>query len=105
MTTRPSRRTIVALFVAAACLIPAVVPASAQLTADAGNHDIGQNPSAATVEKDGDVEMTTTTNAAPGASPKDNPHGVRIVEVYPDRIEQKFYAYEDLPEQVAMKDK
>ena len=55
--------------------------------------------------KDGEMEMITTTNAALGASPKNNPHGVRIVEVYPDRIEQKFYAYEDLPEKVTLKEK
>jgi 3',5'-cyclic AMP phosphodiesterase CpdA len=55
--------------------------------------------------KDGDMEMITTTNAALGASPKNNPHGVRIVEVYPGRIEQKFYAYETLPEKVELKDK
>ena len=55
--------------------------------------------------KDGDMEMITTTVAALGASPKNKPHGVRIVEVYPDRIEQKFYAYETLPEKVELKDK
>jgi|GEM_PF-879374 len=55
--------------------------------------------------KDGNMEMITTTVAALGASPKNNPHGVRIVEVYGDRIEQKFYAYETLPEKVMLKDK
>jgi 3',5'-cyclic AMP phosphodiesterase CpdA len=52
--------------------------------------------------KDGRMEMLTTTSAGMGASSKSNPHGVRIVKVYPDRIEQKFYAYEDLPEKVTL---
>ncbi len=55
--------------------------------------------------KDDEMEMITTTVAALGASPKNNPHGVRIVEVYPDRIEQKFYSYETLPEKVTLKEK
>jgi len=55
--------------------------------------------------KDGRLEMITTTVAALGASPKNNPHGVRIVEVYPDRIEQNFYSYETLPEKVTLRDK
>jgi 3',5'-cyclic AMP phosphodiesterase CpdA len=55
--------------------------------------------------KDGRMEMITTTNAALGASPKNNPHGVRIVKVYPDRIEQQFYAYEKLPEKIELKEK
>jgi 3',5'-cyclic AMP phosphodiesterase CpdA len=55
--------------------------------------------------KDGPLEMITTTVAALGPSPKNNPHGIRIVEVYPDRIEQKFYSYETLPEKVELKDK
>ncbi len=40
-----------------------------------------------------------------GVSPKNNPHGVRIVAVYPDRIEQKFHSYETLPKKVTLKDK
>jgi len=55
--------------------------------------------------KDGRMEMLTTTVAALGESKKANPHGVRIVKVYPDRIEQKFYAYEDLPEKVTLETK
>ncbi len=55
--------------------------------------------------KDGDMELITTTSAALGASKSANPHGVRIVAVYPDRIEQKFHSYEALPEKVTLKDK
>jgi len=55
--------------------------------------------------KDGAMELITTTTAALGASKPANPHGVRIVEVYPGRIEQKFYAYENLPQKVTLKNK
>jgi len=55
--------------------------------------------------KDGEMELITTTVAALGASSKNNPHGVRIVEVYPDRIEQNFHSYESLPDKVTLKDK
>ncbi len=55
--------------------------------------------------KDGEMELITTTVAALGRSSKSNPHGVRIVEVYPDRIEQNFHSYETLPEKVTLKDK
>lgn len=55
--------------------------------------------------KDGKMEMLTTTSAGMGVSKKANPHGVRIVKVYPDRIEQKFHAYEDLPEKVTLEAK
>jgi len=54
---------------------------------------------------DGDMQMLTTTTVALGPSSKANPHGVRIVKVYPDRIEQKFYTFEDLPEKVELEAK
>jgi len=55
--------------------------------------------------KNGSLEMIVTTTAAQKASKKSTPHGVRIVKVYPNRIEQKFYAYEDLPEKVTLEAK
>ena len=44
----------------------------------------------------GDIELVTTSSTGRGKDPL----GFRIVKVYPDRIEHKYYGYEDLPKKV-----
>jgi 3',5'-cyclic AMP phosphodiesterase CpdA len=48
--------------------------------------------------KSGDIELVTTSST--GKALRKDPLGFRIVKVYPDRIEHKYYGYEDLPKKV-----
>jgi predicted MPP superfamily phosphohydrolase len=48
--------------------------------------------------KSGDIELVTTSST--GKALYQDPLGFRIVKVYPDRIEHKYYGFEDLPKQV-----
>lgn len=48
--------------------------------------------------KDGDLELITTSSC--GAALGKDPLGFRIVKVYADRIEHKYYAFDDIPVQV-----
>jgi 3',5'-cyclic AMP phosphodiesterase CpdA len=45
-------------------------------------------------QKNGDIELITTTSC----THKRKPVGFRIVKVHADKIEQKFYSYDDMPE-------
>lgn len=55
--------------------------------------------------KDGDLELITTSSSGIAleqmGQPKD-PLGFRIVKMYPDRIEHKYYGYDDLPETLTL---
>jgi hypothetical protein len=48
--------------------------------------------------KAGDIELVTTSST--GKALRKDPLGFRIVKVYPDRIEHKYYGYEALPKKV-----
>ncbi|MCP4379794.1 MAG: twin-arginine translocation signal domain-containing protein [bacterium] len=48
--------------------------------------------------KYGDIELVTTSST--GKMLRKDPLGFRIVKVYPDRIEHKYYGYEALPKKV-----
>jgi len=48
--------------------------------------------------KAGDIELVTTSST--GKALRKDPLGFRIVKVYPDRIEHKYYGYADLPKKV-----
>jgi serine/threonine-protein phosphatase CPPED1 len=48
--------------------------------------------------KAGDIELVTTSST--GKALGKDPLGFRIVKVYPDRIEHKYYGYEALPKKV-----
>ncbi|MDP6636123.1 MAG: metallophosphoesterase [Phycisphaerae bacterium] len=48
--------------------------------------------------KFGDIELVTTSST--GKALRKDPLGFRIVKVYPDRIEHKYYGYETLPKNV-----
>ena len=49
---------------------------------------------------DGDFHMVTS--AAVGYPLGDDPSGLRIVKVYDDRIEHRYYGFDDVPEAVAL---
>ncbi|MBT3199597.1 MAG: hypothetical protein HN350_06735 [Phycisphaerales bacterium] len=46
--------------------------------------------------KAGDIDLVTTSSTGRGKDPL----GFRIVKVYPDRIDHKYYGFEDLPKKV-----
>ncbi|MBN1853652.1 MAG: metallophosphoesterase [Pirellulales bacterium] len=46
--------------------------------------------------RDGDLELITTSSL--GKPLGDDPTGLRIVKVFPDRIEHAYYGFDDLPE-------
>lgn len=48
--------------------------------------------------KDGDIEMITTS--AVGKPLGKAPSGFRIIKVYPDRIENKYYGLDDIPDSI-----
>ena len=48
--------------------------------------------------KAGDIELVTTSST--GKALRKDPLGFRIVKVYPDRIEHRYYGYETLPKKV-----
>jgi len=48
--------------------------------------------------KSGDIELVTTSST--GKALHKDPLGFRIVKVYPDRIEHKYYGYQALPKKV-----
>ena len=48
--------------------------------------------------KSGDIELVTTSST--GKALRKDPLGFRIVKVYPDRIEHRYYGYEALPKKV-----
>lgn len=50
------------------------------------------------VVKDGRLELITT--ASSGKPLGSDPIGLRIVKVFPDRIEHKYYGFDELPEKV-----
>ena len=50
--------------------------------------------------KAGDIELITS--ASTGKALGKDPLGFRIVKVYPDRIEHRYYGYADLPERVEL---
>ncbi|MHC4399638.1 MAG: metallophosphoesterase [Planctomycetota bacterium] len=50
--------------------------------------------------KDGDLELVTTSSC--GKPLGDDPVGLRIVKVYGNRIEHRYYGFEELPERVEL---
>lgn len=48
--------------------------------------------------KSGDIELVTTSST--GKALRKDPLGFRIVKVYPDRIEHRYYGYDDMPKKV-----
>ncbi|GAH64439.1 unnamed protein product, partial [marine sediment metagenome] len=48
--------------------------------------------------KDGELELVTTSSS--GKPLGEDPIGFRIVKVYPDRIEHKYYSYKEMPKKV-----
>ncbi|MEE9166540.1 MAG: metallophosphoesterase [Candidatus Neomarinimicrobiota bacterium] len=51
--------------------------------------------------RDGELELITTSSC--GAALGDDPLGLRIVKVYPDRLEHDYHAFEEMPTEVKMK--
>ena len=55
--------------------------------------------------QDKELELITTSSTGVAleqmGQPKD-PLGFRIVKMYPDRIEHKYYGYDDLPDTIAL---
>jgi len=47
------------------------------------------------------VEMITS--AAVGRPFGDDPSGLRVVKVYPDRIEHQYYAFDEVPQEITLK--
>ena len=50
--------------------------------------------------RDGKLELVTTSSS--GKPLGKDPAGFRIVKVYPDRIEHRYYGYDDLPDKVVL---
>jgi 3',5'-cyclic AMP phosphodiesterase CpdA len=51
--------------------------------------------------KDGELELITTSSC--GKALGKDPLGFRIVKVYPDRLEHKYYGFDKLPEKIEFK--
>jgi hypothetical protein len=54
--------------------------------------------------KDGPLELITTSSCGISIAQKKpkSPLGFRIVKVYPDHIEHKYYGFDDLPKNITL---